>query len=85
MLFWSFSLADQLSNQLLIFLVGQKKIVPSQRQDFFLSPLLNFLSRLFLKIDHSLISRLDKKNQEITKKNVRSLRRDNFLLANQKQ
>ena len=41
----SVSLSNQLSGQFLFFLVGQKKIVPSQRAEyFFLSTLLNFLS-----------------------------------------
>ena len=65
MWFWSVSLADNLSGKFLIFfLVGQKKIVPSQRQDNFFGHSLEFFVQSFLKIGHSLISRLDKKNQE---------------------
>ena len=64
MWFWSVSLADQLHSQFHFFLVKQKKIVPSQRSDNFFCPLFWFFFPSFLKIGHSRISRLDKKNQE---------------------
>ena len=50
MWFWSVSFADQLSGQFLIFLVGQKKIVPSQRPDIFFVHSLEFFVQSFLKI-----------------------------------
>ena len=54
MWFWSVSLADQLSGQFLIFLVGQKKFGCLREGQF-------FSSSFFMKIDNSLISRLEKK------------------------
>ena len=57
MWFWSVSLADQLSGQFLICFGWPKENCPvSETGQFFLSTL--------LKIGHSLIPRLDKKNQE---------------------
>ena len=50
------------------FSIRQKKIVLSQRLDIFLSTLLNFFFQPFLKIVHSLISRVDKKSQESRQK-----------------
>ena len=49
--------------------VGQKKtIFQSQRPDIFFVHSLEFFVQSFLKIGHSLISRLDKKSREWTKK-----------------
>ena len=45
----------------LVFFVGQKKIVLSQRLDIFFVHSLEFFVQCFLKIGHSLISRMDKR------------------------
>ena len=63
MWFWSVSLANQLSGQFLICLGQPPKNCPVSDSTFFVHSL-EFFIRSFLKIGHSLISRLDKKNQE---------------------
>ena len=61
----SVSLADQLSGQFSIFFGWPKENCPvSQTGQFFCSLSWIFCSFFFLKIGHSLISKLDKKNQE---------------------
>ena len=80
MWFWSVSWPTNCPVNFSFFLVGQKKIDPSQRPDiFFLSTLLIFLSGLDIR-EWPIF-----KKREWAKKIVRSLRRDNFLSANQKK
>ena len=68
MWFWSVSLANQLSGQFLICLGQPQKNCPVSDSTFFVRSL-EFLIRSFLKIGHSLISRLDKKIKRVDKKN----------------
>ena len=68
MWFWSVSLADQLSRQFLIFLGWPKKELSSLRdRTFILVHSLEFFVQSFLKIGHSLLSRLDKKIKRVDK------------------
>ena len=67
MWFWSVSLANQLSNQFLICLGQPQKNCPVSDSTFFVRSL-EFFIRSFLKIGHSLVSRLDKKKSREWKK-----------------
>ena len=77
-------LADQLSTQFLIFWVGQKKI--RDWTIYILSILLIFLSSQDIREQRvtNFQKILDKKFKRVDKKNVRSLRLDNFFGADPK-
>ena len=81
MWFWSVSLADQLSGQLLIF-YGQSKNSEIGQKNFVHS--LDLFFQSFLKIGHSLISRQDKKNQESGQNKIVQSLRDNFFWPTKK-